>query len=768
MQTESARSRIVALDKRRVWHPYTEMSRYRDGPDPLVIVRAEGSRLFDADGRGYLDGNASWWSSTLGHAHPRLLAALRRQSESLAHTALAGITHEPAAELAEALCRVAPAGLEHVFFSDDGSTAVEVALKLSLQYWAQNGRPGRRSFVALEDAFHGETLGATAIGGVEAFRKPFEGALLECSFVAPPREPGSTPRAVEALARILGAHAGAIAAVVVEPVLQGAAGMRSYDPAFLTAARELCDRHDVFLIFDEVFTGYGRSGPMWAAQHAGVSPDLLCTAKGFTGGLLPMGATLATPRIFEGFLGLPARAFYYGHTFCGHPLGAAVALEVLRDLRGGEDPRAREAQGRAHRRRLRGHARPARRRAHALARHGGRPRPRRRRGLSRAHGLARLRGGAAPRRLSAAARKRRLRDSFPQHPRCGSRRSSSRSCARASRPRQERLELTPQILREETKDGVRTLTFDRPEARNAFNAQLYRALKQALDRAADDDLVKVVILTGAGDAFTAGQDLAEMAQPAAGATGGEHPFGACLDRVISFDKPLLAAVNGVGVGLGLTILLHCDVVYIAKGARLRVPFVSLGVVPEAASSYLLPLRVGHQAAAEILFTADWVSSERAVEIGLAARELPREQLLPELHALAARIAQHPIGSLRHTKRLVRACDVDAIRAARAREDAGLPRADRLAREPGGDPQLLREAAVASRLLPERSRQSGSICQVRPRSVLATRTPRSLVSAFERTRKDTLPSGFTTISSKLASRSPRKSSLRQSTVPAGLQ
>ena len=330
MQAESARSRIVALDKRRVWHPYTEMSRYREGPDPLVIVRAEGSRLFDADGRGYLDGNASWWSSTLGHAHPRLLAALHRQSESLSHTALAGITHGPAAELAEALCRVAPAGLEHVFYSDDGSTAVEVALKLSLQYWAQNGRPQRRAFVALEDAFHGETLGATAIGGVEAFRKPFAGALLECSFLAPPREPGSTAQAVEALARSLDAQGDAIAALVVEPVLQGAAGMRPYDPAFLSAARELCDRHDVFLIFDEVFTGYGRTGPMWAARHAGVSPDLLCTAKGFTGGLLPMAATLATPRIFDGFLGDRERAFYYGHTFCGHPLGAAVALEVLR------------------------------------------------------------------------------------------------------------------------------------------------------------------------------------------------------------------------------------------------------------------------------------------------------------------------------------------------------------------------------------------------------------------------------------------------------
>lgn len=225
-----------------------------------------------------------------------------------------------------------------------------------------------------------------------------------------------------------------------------------------------------------------------------------------------------------------------------------------------------------------------------------------------------------------------------------------------------------QSLREATENGVRTLTFDRPEARNAFDARQYRLLRDALDRAADDDAVKVVILTGAGRAFTAGQDLAEMAQPAAGAVGGEHPFGACLDRVVDFDKPLLAAVNGVGVGLGLTLLLHCDVVYIARGARLRVPFVSLGVVPEAASSYLLPLRVGHQAAAEILYTADWVDSARAVEIGLAARELEPERLLPELGALAARIAQHPIGSLRHTKRLVRECERDAIRAARARED----------------------------------------------------------------------------------------------------
>jgi adenosylmethionine-8-amino-7-oxononanoate aminotransferase len=306
------------------------MQEWRERAEPLVIVRAQGARLFDADGRAYLDANASWWTATLGHGHPRLLAALRRQSEQLAHVALAGIAHEPAAELAEALCAVAPRGLEHVFFSDDGSTAVEVALKLCLQYWAQNGRPARRRFVALDEAFHGETLGATALGGVELFRRPFAGALLDCLHVPPPRAPWTSEEACEALERTLRENADTLAAVVLEPVVQGAAGMRLYDPAYLRHARALCDRHDLFLVFDEVFSGYGRTGPMWACEHAGVAPDLLCTAKGFTGGVLPMAATLATRRVFEGFLGGAERAFQYGHTFCGNPLGAALAREVLK------------------------------------------------------------------------------------------------------------------------------------------------------------------------------------------------------------------------------------------------------------------------------------------------------------------------------------------------------------------------------------------------------------------------------------------------------
>ena len=330
------RARIVALDKRRVWHPYTAMDDYAQRVDPLVVVRAEGARLYDADGRSYLDANSSWWVAALGHGHPRLVAALERQARAFPHVSLAGVTHAPAAELAEALCRIAPGAggpreLAHVFYSDDGSTAVEVALKLALQYWAQNGRPERRAFVALEGGFHGETLGCTAVGGVEVFRRPFAGALAQVFHVPSPGDPAhSLDEAVAALEDVLAREADRVAALVLEPIVQGAAGMRIYDPAYLRAARALCDRHDVFLIADEVFTGYGRTGPMWACQHAGVTPDLLCTAKGFSGGMLPMAATLATRRIFEGFLGSPERAFYYGHSFCGNPLGAAVALEVLR------------------------------------------------------------------------------------------------------------------------------------------------------------------------------------------------------------------------------------------------------------------------------------------------------------------------------------------------------------------------------------------------------------------------------------------------------
>jgi len=322
------RDEVLAHDRAHVWHPYTQMQAYLEEATPLVLERALGSRLYDADGRSYIDANASWWTSTLGHQHPRLVRVLCEQAAKMCHVALAGIAHEPSAALATELCQIAPAGLTRVFFSDNGSTAVEVALKLALQYWAQNGRPGRTRFLALDGAYHGDTMAASSVSGIDVFRRPFGGVLLDCLRVPPGAE--GYGRAFEVLGRLLAEHADQLAAVIVEPIAQGAVGMRFYAPEFLRALRELTRQHDVFLICDEVFTGYGRTGPFWASQHARVEPDLLCTAKGFTAGMLPMSATLTTERIFSGFLGDAERTFFYGHTFCGLPLGAALAREVLR------------------------------------------------------------------------------------------------------------------------------------------------------------------------------------------------------------------------------------------------------------------------------------------------------------------------------------------------------------------------------------------------------------------------------------------------------
>jgi adenosylmethionine-8-amino-7-oxononanoate aminotransferase len=320
-----SRDQIVALDKAYVWRPYTAMRVYLDEVDPLVIVRAQGSRLFDADGRGYIDGNASWWAATLGHRHPRILQAMGQQIKTLDHCALAGIAHEPAAALAAELCAVAPPGMTRVFYTDDGSTAIEAAVKMALQHWVLRGAKRKTRFVALDGAFHGETVGATSLGGVEIFRRPFASVLFECVHVA---VGDGHARAFDAMRELLERDHDEIAAVVVEPILQGAAGMRTYPASYLVELRALCDRTGVLLVFDEVFTGYGRTGPMWAAEHADVSPDLMCLGKAFSQ-IVPMGATLVTERIFETFTTDRDTAFFYGHTFCGNPIGAAIAREVL-------------------------------------------------------------------------------------------------------------------------------------------------------------------------------------------------------------------------------------------------------------------------------------------------------------------------------------------------------------------------------------------------------------------------------------------------------
>jgi adenosylmethionine-8-amino-7-oxononanoate aminotransferase len=241
------------------------------------------------------------------------------------------MTHAPIAELCAELCQVVPPELPHYFFSDDGSTAVEVAMKLALQYFAQNGAPKRTRFIALDGAFHGDTLGVTALGGVEVFRRPFASVLLDCVHV--PSASDGFERAFAAIEGIVAENGESVAAIVLEPMVQGAAGMRVYAAEYLRQMRALADRHGIFLVFDEVFSGYGRTGPMWAQQHAGVVPDILCTAKGFSGGMFPMAATFASRRIFDGFLGASERAFFYGHTFTGNPLGARIATEVLRVFR---------------------------------------------------------------------------------------------------------------------------------------------------------------------------------------------------------------------------------------------------------------------------------------------------------------------------------------------------------------------------------------------------------------------------------------------------
>jgi adenosylmethionine-8-amino-7-oxononanoate aminotransferase len=330
---------IVGLDKGHVWHPYTAMEAYIAGTDPLVVVRAEGPYFHDANGQRYLDANGSWWVSTLGHRHPRLVRALTEQAGSFPHVSLAGVTHAPAALLASELVALAPGAdradvppaerLSRVFYSDNGSTAVEVAIKMAAQYWAQNGRAGRSRFITLSGAFHGETVGATSVGGVPLFREIFGPLLFDVVHVPSPAEEGGWERAFDAVKAALKKDPDGIAGVIIEPVLQGAAGMQLYSPDFVRAVREATRAVDTFLIADEVFTGLGRTGARFAVDLAGVVPDFLCLAKALSGGLMPFAATLASERVFSGFLGGPERALYYGHSYCGNPLGAAVAREVL-------------------------------------------------------------------------------------------------------------------------------------------------------------------------------------------------------------------------------------------------------------------------------------------------------------------------------------------------------------------------------------------------------------------------------------------------------
>ena len=330
MSAERRRA-LVDLDRAHVWHPYTA-SEDHETLDPIVVCGAEGAHLEDVDGRRYLDATSSWWCAALGYGHPRLLAAAKAQLDRFAHVALAGTTHAPAAELARELVEVAPRGdraLTRVFYGDNGSTAVEIALKMAFQFFQQNGDTERRRFLSLPGAYHGDTVGAMSVGALDELGGVFAPLLFGKNERPELREAHEWEAAVAELEAELDGRGHEVAAVIVEPLVQGAAGMRMYAPALLARVRRACDRAGTLLIADEVFTGFGRTGRMWACEHAGVVPDLLCTAKGFSGGILPFSATLTTERIFDGFRGDATRALLHGHTFCGNPLGAAVAREVL-------------------------------------------------------------------------------------------------------------------------------------------------------------------------------------------------------------------------------------------------------------------------------------------------------------------------------------------------------------------------------------------------------------------------------------------------------
>ncbi len=313
---------LPELDHRYVWHPFTQQQGWAEEA-PQMIERGEGVYLFDSEGRRYLDGNASLWCNVHGHNHPALNAALHEQVDRISHSTMLGLSHPGAVELAARLVEIAPGDLSRVFYSDAGATAAEIALKIAFQYQQQRGERGRTSFVKLRDAYHGDTIGSVSVGGIDAFHAAYGPLLFETHAA----EPGDAAD----LERVLAAHAGEVAAVIVEPLVQGAAGMIVHPRGYLRAVRELCDQHGLLLICDEVATGFGRTGTMFACEQEGVAPDLICLAKGISGGYLPLAATLATEEIYEGFLGAPSqsRTFFHGHTYTGNPLACAVALASL-------------------------------------------------------------------------------------------------------------------------------------------------------------------------------------------------------------------------------------------------------------------------------------------------------------------------------------------------------------------------------------------------------------------------------------------------------
>ncbi len=326
-------------NKAYIWHPFTQMKDLLAAEGPVIIKEAEGVTLRDVHGNEYIDGVSSMWCNIHGHRNRHIDEAVKSQLDKMAHSTLLGLSNVPAVRLAKRLVEITPGGLNKVFYSDNGSTAVEVALKMSFQYRQQTGSPLKQRFIALDYGYHGDTLGAVSAGGIQSFHGLYKPLLFDVTFAPAPycyrcplhRDSSETCRlaCLEKLEEIMKENSRETTALIMEPLVQGAGGMIVHPPGFLKGVRELCDRYDVLLIADEVMTGFGRTGRMFACEHEDVSPDIMCLSKGINGGYMPLAATLATDRIFEAFLGDSGRTFYHGHTYTGHPLGCAAALASL-------------------------------------------------------------------------------------------------------------------------------------------------------------------------------------------------------------------------------------------------------------------------------------------------------------------------------------------------------------------------------------------------------------------------------------------------------
>ena len=334
-----AYQKLKGWDHQHLWHPFTQMRQWL-ADDPLIISRGEGNYLIDFQGNRYLDGASSLWCNVHGHNRPEINAAIVSQLADIAHTTLLGLSNVPAIVLAEKLIASAPPGLTRVFYSDDGATAVEAALKMAVQYWQLKRRTRKTQFASLIDAYHGDTLGAVSVGYSDLFHHFYRPLLPACVRLTPPHllrwrerltETEALTRAVGEARRALSEHGDEIAALIIEPLMQGAAGMWPQPAGYLQALREMTREHEILLICDEVATGFGRTGRMFACEHDAVSPDFLCVAKGLTGGYLPLAATLTTEEVFSAFLGEPqeAKTFFHGHTYTGNPLCCAAAIASL-------------------------------------------------------------------------------------------------------------------------------------------------------------------------------------------------------------------------------------------------------------------------------------------------------------------------------------------------------------------------------------------------------------------------------------------------------